>query len=114
MQAQYLNETHNQLNKLRILCSVKDRKAAQLQSLCEEFREKYENDTQALQHQLQLSESRWSNERQRKTSLPFPSMMIFFSTEFSSQDQNMISNNDINYSMQNMTNYWKIINNRIE
>ena len=58
MQAQYLNETHNQLNKLRILCSVKDRKIAQLQSLCEEFREKYENDTRALKHQIELSESK--------------------------------------------------------
>lgn len=81
MQAQYLNETHNQLNKLRILCSVKDRKAAQLQNLCEEFREKYETDTRTLKHQLELSESRRSDERERerKTHLSLPlSKMLFF------------------------------------
>jgi hypothetical protein len=69
MQAQYLyqtstsnlNETQNQLNKLRILCSVKDRKASQLESLCEEFRQKYQTDTRALQHQLELSERKGQN-----------------------------------------------------
>lgn len=68
MQAQYLNETHNQMNQLRILCSVKERKIAQLQSLCEEFREKHQNDTRALKHQLELSESR---RRKKKQTSPF-------------------------------------------
>jgi hypothetical protein len=39
------------------LCSVKDRKASQLQNHCEEYQEKYENDTQELKQKLELSES---------------------------------------------------------
>jgi hypothetical protein len=55
LQTQYLNETQNQLNQL---CRVKDRKACQLQNLCEEFREKYECDTRVLRHKLELTESK--------------------------------------------------------
>jgi hypothetical protein len=57
LQTQYLNETQNQLNQLCILCRVKDRKACQLQNLCDEFREKYECDTRVLRHKLELTES---------------------------------------------------------
>lgn len=60
-----LTETQSQLNRLRILCDVKDRKASQLQNLCEEYREKYENDTQAFQHKLESIESNFSQKKQR-------------------------------------------------
>jgi len=94
MQAQYLyqtsitnlNETQNQLNKLRILCSVKDRKASQLQNLCEEFREKYQSDTGTLQHQLELSE------RKKYGGLFCLTQTCFVVVK----DQNMIGNKDIN------------------
>jgi hypothetical protein len=94
MQAQYLyqtsitnlNETQNQLNKLRILCSVKDRKASQLQNLCEEFREKYQSDTRTLQHQLELSE-------RKKYDVLFCLTQTCFVVV---KDQNMIGNKDIN------------------
>jgi hypothetical protein len=64
MQIQYLyhtssidpNETRNQLNKLRILCSAKERQVSQFRNLCQEHREKYECDTRILKHKLQLSE----------------------------------------------------------
>ncbi|CAM4901377.1 unnamed protein product [Rotaria socialis] len=51
-----LLDVQNQLNKLRILCSVKDRKASQLENLCEEYREKYESELRTFKHQLLLSE----------------------------------------------------------
>jgi len=64
MQAQYLyntssidpNETQNQINKLRILCSAKERQVSQFRNLFQEYREKYESDTRILKHKLQLSE----------------------------------------------------------
>ncbi|CAF3549990.1 unnamed protein product [Adineta steineri] len=51
-----LNDTDNQLNKLRILCIAKEQKVSQLQNLCEEYRNKYENNTQTFNNKLELYE----------------------------------------------------------
>ncbi|CAF4004224.1 unnamed protein product, partial [Rotaria sp. Silwood2] len=87
MQVQYLhkksstnlNETQNQLNKLRILCNAKDRKVSQLENLCEEYREKYENDVRKLKHKLELSE-RSKYDLEQKYQLIYTQHEILFQT----------------------------------
>ena len=66
MQAQFLyqasssniNDAQNQLSKLRIVCSAKDRKIFQLENLCEEYNAKYESEVNALKHKIELTESK--------------------------------------------------------
>ncbi|CAF1243822.1 unnamed protein product [Adineta ricciae] len=50
------NETENQSNKFRLLCTVKDQKVHQLQILCDEYRKKYEDEARTLKYQLELSQ----------------------------------------------------------
>ncbi|CAF0850375.1 unnamed protein product [Adineta ricciae] len=50
------NETENQSNKFRLLCTVKDQKVHQLQILCDEYRKKYEDEARTLKYQLELTQ----------------------------------------------------------
>lgn len=50
------NEADDQYNNFRLLCIAKEQKIGQLQTLCEEYRTKYETETQVLRHELDLSE----------------------------------------------------------
>jgi predicted nucleic acid-binding Zn-ribbon protein len=53
-----INDTQNQLSKLRILCSAKDRRISQLENLCEEYNAKYESEIGAFKHKIELTESK--------------------------------------------------------
>lgn len=71
-QSPSLNDTQNQLSKLRILCNAKDRKITQLENLCEEYRNKYESNIRMITHELELSESKSKDTFvQEKTTISF-------------------------------------------